>query len=269
VVYLMRLGFGVIGLYLLVLVAMFVFQRQLQYFPGHRAPNPQDVGLRGVDVIDLPTPDGETVRLWYVPATPGMPTVLYFHGNAGEIADRADRFAAYQAAGLGVAFLSYRGYGGSTGQISESGLITDATAAYDWLIDLNVPPTRIMLVGESLGSGVAVQLAAKHPVGGVALEAPYTSTADVAAQIYLWLPVRLLMKDQFRSIDHIANVAAPLLIQHGDADAAIPYPMGQALFAAANAPKTFETLANQGHEALFQPAVWAREIAFFARLAPD
>ena len=268
-VYLLRLGLGVVGLYLLVVVAMFVFQRQLQYFPGHRAPSPQDVGLRGVDVLDLPTPDGETVRLWYVPARQGMPTVLFFHGNAGEMADRADRFAVYQAAGLGVAFLSYRGYGGSTGQISEAGLITDATAAYDWLIVQGVAATRIMLVGESLGTGVAVQLAAMHPVGGVALEAPYTSTADVATGVYPWLPVRLLMKDQFRSIDHIANVTAPLLIQHGDADAAIPYPMGQTLFAAANAPKAFETLANQGHEALFQPAVWAREIAFFARLAPD
>ena len=268
-VYLLRLGLGVVGLYLLVVVAMFVFQRQLQFFPGHRAPNPQEAGLRGVEVIDLPTPDGETVRLWYAPAAPGKPTVLYFQGNAGEIADRANRFAAYQSAGLGVAFLSYRGYGDSTGQISEAGLITDATAAYDWLITQDVAATRIMLVGESLGSGVAVQLAAKHPVGGVALEAPYTSTADVAAQIYPWLPVRLLTKDQFRSIDHIANVTAPLLIQHGDADAVIPYPMGQALFAAANTPKTFETLANQGHEALFQPAIWAREIAFFAQIAQN
>lgn len=265
-IYLARLGLVTGGIYLIILIAMFAFQRQLQYFPGHRAPKPQDVGLSAVKVIDLPTPDGETIRLWYAPAANGLPTVLYFHGNAGEIADRADRFAYYQSHGLGVAFLSYRGYGDSTGRISEEGLITDATAAYAWLIAQDIPSVRIMVVGESLGTGVAVQLAAKHPVGGVALEAPYTSTADVAAGIYPWLPVRWLMKDQYRSIDHIAQINAALLIQHGDADQVIPYAFGQQLFAAAAAPKTFETLPDQGHEALFQPEIWAREVAFFAQI---
>lgn len=261
-----RAGLVALGLYLVVLIAMFTFQRQLQYFPSHKAPHPDAVGLAGVDVIDLPTADSETVRLWYAQAKPGQPTVLYFQGNAGEIADRSDRFAYYQSIGFGVAFLSYRGYGDSTGSSTEAGLILDATTAYDWLIGQKIAPARIMLVGESLGSGVAVQLAAKHVVGGVALEAPYTTTADVAAGIYPWLPVRWLMKDQFRSIDHIAQITAPLLILHGDADQVIPYMFGQNLFAAANAPKTFETLPDQGHEALFDPNTWAREAAFFVQI---
>ena len=264
-IYLLRFAVAGVGIYLVVLLAMFTFQRQLQYLPGHPAPTPQDAGLMGVTVIDLLTPDGETVRLWHAPPRVGKPTVLYFQGNAGETGDQAGRFAGYQAAGLGVTFLSYRGFGKSTGRISEAGLIIDATAACGWLIAAGVPADRIMLVGESPGTGVAVQLAVKNPVGGVALEAPYTSTADVAAKIYPWLPVRLLMKDQFRSLDHIADIGAPLLIQHGDADQVIPFAFGQTLYAAARQPKTSETLAGQGHEALYQPPVWAREIGFFAQ----
>ena len=264
---LVRLAGGLALVYVAIVLAMVTFQRQLQYFPTQRAPLPSQVGLVGVTVIDLVTPDAETVRLWYAPAAAGQPTVLYFQGNAGEIADRADRFATYQSQGLGVAFLSYRGYGDSTGSITEAGLMLDASTAYDWLIEQNIAPQQIMLVGESLGTGVAVQLAATRAVGGVALEAPYTSTADVAAQIYPWLPVRWLMRDQFRSADHISKVTAPLLIQHGDADRVIAYGFGQRLFAGANEPKIFETLANQGHEALFDPKTWAREIAFFAQLS--
>ena len=147
-----------------------------------------------------------------------MPTILYFHGNAGEIGDRPLRFNYYHSRGFGVAYLSYRGYGGSSGSPSEAGLITDATAAYDWLIAKGVEPSRIAVLGESLGSGVAVQLAAKREVGAVALEAPYTSTVDVAANIYWWLPVHALMKDQFKSMDFISAVVAPLLIIHGDQD---------------------------------------------------
>ena len=196
-------------LYLLVLITLYTLQRQVQYQPSHRNPSPAAVGLTGVQVITLPTPDGADLVLWYAPPAPDRPTLLFFHGNAGEIADRSDRFAYYQRHDFGVAFLSYRGFGGSTGTISETGLLTDARTAYDWLTAQGTPPDRIGLVGESLGTGVAVQLVARVPIGAVALGAPYTSTADVAAWRFPWLPVRWLMKDQFRSIDYIAAINAP------------------------------------------------------------
>ncbi|MGL5009644.1 MAG: alpha/beta hydrolase [Paracoccaceae bacterium] len=249
-------------LYLAVLAAMFLFQRNLQYFPTNRAPAPATLGLTGVTVETLTTPDGETLRLWYAPAPANNPTILFFHGNAGEVADRADRFAFWQVQGYGVAFLSPRGYGGSTGRITEDGLITDATTAYDWLIARSVPAEKIILIGESLGTGLAVQLAAKRPVAAVVLEAPYTSAADVAARAYPWLPVRLLMKDQLRSIDHIAAVTAPILILHGTDDRVIPYDLGRALYDATTAPTMFTTLEGQGHEALYDPATWSQEAAF-------
>ncbi|KAF0116137.1 MAG: hypothetical protein FD150_622 [Rhodobacteraceae bacterium] len=263
VIKLTLVAFGV--LYATALSGMYVFQRDLQYFPARDDPSPQDLDLRDVDRVDLTTPDGETLVLWLSNLSTDAPVILFLHGNAGEIADRADRFAFYQSRGYGVAFLSWRGYGGSTGRPSEAGLLTDAKTAYDHLRSLGIPPHRIVLVGESLGTGPAVITAARNPVGAIVLEAPYSAAVDIARAAYPWLPVGLLMKDQFRSRDHIAAVRAPLLILHGEDDRVIPQGFGKRLFAAANDPKTFLSLGPVGHEALFSPDTWAKEAAFIDR----
>jgi uncharacterized protein len=252
-------------LYAVAVSGMYVFQRDLQYFPTRRDPSPQAVGLTGVTPVTLATPDGETLVLWLSPASDDRPTILFLHGNAGEIADRADRFAFYQAQGYGVAFLSWRGYGGSTGTPSETGLLTDAKTAYDHLRGQGIPPSRIVLVGESLGTGPAVITAAANPVAAVLLEAPYSAAVDIARQAYPWLPVGLLMKDQYRSRDHIDRINAPLLILHGENDRVIPQGFGKRLFDAARDPKTFLSLGPVGHDALFSPATWAQEAAFIDR----
>ena len=138
------------------------------------------VGLVDVQRVPLATADGETVVLWWADPAPDRPVILYFHGNAGSIAQRADRLAFYQSRGYGAAFLSWRGYGGSTGHPTEAGLMQDAEAAYAYLLAQGVAPDRIVLLGESLGSGVAVQLAARHKVAAVILEAPYTAAVDLS-----------------------------------------------------------------------------------------
>lgn len=252
----------VIG-YLVVVCFMYLQQRSLQYHPAHAGTQPQGLGLTGVGEERVKTPDGETIVLWHAPAPPGRPTVLFFHGNGGEISDRAKRFAYLQAQGFGVMFVSYRGYGASTGSISEQGLITDALTAYDALRAKGVVPDDIMLLGESLGTGVALQLAAQRAVAAIALEAPYTALVDIAAERYWWLPVRWLMKDQFRSRDFIAKVKVPILIQHGDADRVVPVAQGRALFAMANEPKQIVVIPGAGHDVVFEEEVWAREVAFF------
>jgi hypothetical protein len=252
--------------YAVLVLAMYLRQRSLQYHPEAKGLTPEAVGLSGVEVNLVNTPDGERIVTWYTPAKPDRPTIIYFHGNAGEIGDRPLRYQYYATRGFGVLYVSYRGFGGSTGQISERGLVTDAIASYDWLINRGVAPGKIALLGESLGTGVAIQLAAQRPVGAVALEAPYTSTADIAGAIYWWLPVRLLMKDQFRSVDHVGAVKAPLLIVHGDADTLIPVKYGKALFAAASEPKEIAIATGFGHEVLFEEATWARELDFFVRV---
>lgn len=264
---LLKLGLIAMGsLYAALVSGMFVLQRDLQYVPSRQDPMPEDLGLEGVERVALATADGETVVLWYAPPAPGRLVILFLHGNAGAIADRADRLAFYQARGLGAAFLSWRGYGGSTGRPTEAGLVADATAALAFLQDRGVPPPQVALVGESLGTGVAVQLAARNPVGAIVLEAPYTAAVDVAARAYPWLPVRLLMKDQFRSRAHIGQVNAPLLVLHGEQDRVIPFAMGRALYDQAGEPKAFVSLGPVGHEALFDPATWETGADFIARV---
>lgn len=248
-------------------VALFMFlqQRSLQYFPTNKNLTPAGVGLQGVAEETIVTPDGERIVGWFAEAQPQRPTILFFHGNGGEVGDRAERLSYYAHEGFGVLFVSYRGYGKSTGTISETGFVTDALAAYDWLANKGIGPGQIVVVGESLGTGVGVQLAAQRKIAALALEAPYTSAADVAAPLYWWLPVRLLMKDTFHSRDFIKANRAPLLIQHGGADSVIPVEQGRRLFDMANEPKELVILPGVGHEVLHQQHVWEREAAFFAR----
>lgn len=253
---------GLVAGYLAMCAAMFLLQRDLMYFPTRKAPAPAAAGFAGVTEVALRAADGTPLVMWYSPAPPGAPTVLYFHGNAGEIADRPKRWAFLRAQGFGVAFLSYRGYGGSGGTISEGGLHMDADAAYDWLLAQGVPPGRLAVVGESLGSGVAVRLAAERPVGALLLEAPYSSAADIAARRYPFLPVGLLMLDQFPSSERIGRVTAPILIQHGERDLVIPFAFGRALHDAAPEPKTFIARPGRGHELVSEPETWQAEADF-------
>lgn len=259
-------SFGLV--YAMVVSGLFLLQRDLLYFPSRNDPAPDAIGLSGVERIALPTADGETVILWFTPPEAGRPTVLFLHGNAGSLADRAGRLRFYQDRGHGAAFLSWRGYGGSSGRPTEPGLIADGEAALGFLRSQGIPAGRVAVVGESLGTGVAVQLAARHRIGALVLEAPFTAASGVAAGAYPLFPVRLLMKDQFLSRDHIAAVTAPLLILHGEHDRVVPFAQGQALFALATGAKTFTSLGPVGHVALFDPVTWAKGAAFIDRALP-
>jgi fermentation-respiration switch protein FrsA (DUF1100 family) len=197
----------------------------------------------------LTTADGEKVIIWHVPPKPGRPVVLFFPGNGDFLAGRVGRFRAITSDGTGLVALSYRGYAGSTGSPSEEGLLQDAAAAYAFTV-ARYPADRIVPWGFSLGTGVAVAIAAEHPVGKLILEAPYTSTVDVAASLFWFVPVRLLMRDPFHSDRRIADVHVPLLIMHGEADPAINIRFGERLFALANEPKQFVRFPGGGHDNL-------------------
>ena len=196
---------------------MYVAQRALMYFPERLHTPPAMAGLPEAQEVTLDTKDGERVIVWHVPPRGEKPVVLYFHGNGGALRNRVARFHALIADGNGLIALSYRGYGGSTGSPTEAGLIADAEAAYAFAA-ARYPAERIVLWGESLGSGVAVALGAGHRVGRIVLEGSFTSAADVgAAHAYRFLPVRRLMKDQFRSDLQIARVTAPQFVRFSDA----------------------------------------------------
>jgi fermentation-respiration switch protein FrsA (DUF1100 family) len=224
------LGYG--GL----LALMYVFQRSLMYFPDSSRTLPAQAGLQQAQELLLTSSDGETLIAWHVAPRGDRPVVLYFQGNGGALNLRADRFAWLTADGNGLVALSYRGYGGSTGRPSEDGLIRDARTAYDFAAT-RYPAKRIVLFGESLGSAVAIALAAERAVGGLILDAPFTSAAEVGASAYPFAPVRRMIKDAFRSDLRIGRVHAPLLVLHGERDGVVPIRFGERLFDLANEPK--------------------------------
>ena len=225
---------------------MYVAQRSLQYFPEKARLPPVAANFSEAEEIVLDTPDGEKIVVWHVPPREGRPVVLYMHGNGGSLFHRAERFRAIIAEGNGLVGLSYRGYGGSTGRPTEAGLKTDGETAYQFAAS-RYTPQRIVAWGESLGTGVATTLASEHPVGRLILESPFTSAADVGASVYWFLPVRLLMKDQFRSDERIGKVRVPLLIIHGAKDRVVPMVLGERLFALANEPKRMFRFPDGGH----------------------
>ena len=228
---------------------MYFAQRSLMYFPETARTLPAEAGLTGAQEVVLDTADGEKVVAWHVPPQTGRPVVLYFHGNGGALVHRADRFRALTADGTGLLALSYRGYGGSTGSPTEDGLLADGAAAYEFAA-ARYPAEQIVLFGESLGTGVAVALAAGRKIGRLVLQAPFTSAADIGALAYPFLPVRLLMKDQFRSDLRIGKVKAPLLIVHGELDRIVPLAHGERLFALAGEPKQLVRIPRGGHNDL-------------------
>jgi fermentation-respiration switch protein FrsA (DUF1100 family) len=186
----------------------------------------------------------------------GRPVFLYFHGNGGSLRWRDERFRALIADGSGLVALSYRGYGGSSRQPTEPGLSKDAATAYAFAV-ARYPTESIVLWGESLGSALAITIAAENPVGHVVLEAPFTSAADVGASHYWFVPVRVLMKDQFRSDLRVVKVTAPVLVLHGEEDPVVPVTLGERLYGLIRAPKRFVRIARAGHDDLGSRAVAA------------
>ena len=238
-----------LALYVGVSAMMYFAQRSLIYFPETIHTTPAAAGLPEAQEVPLKAADGVTVAVWHVPPQDGKPVILYFHGNGGALRYRVERFRKLITDGIGLVALEYRGYGGLSGNPTEQGLIADAEAAYGFAA-ARYPVQQIVVWGESLGSGVAVALAAERPVGRVILEAPFTSAVAVGEMRYWYLPVRLLMKDQFRSDERIGKVTAPLLILHGVHDRTIPYAMGEHLFENANKPKHIVRFLDGGHEDL-------------------
>jgi fermentation-respiration switch protein FrsA (DUF1100 family) len=232
------------------LATLFFVQRSFLFpIPTVTRTTPQAAGFPEAEEHVLATADGEKVIAWHVPAKPGRPVILYFHGNGDFLAGFFGRFHDLIADGIGVVAVSYRGYAGSSGQPSERGLLQDAAAAYAFAT-ARYGADRIVVWGFSLGTGVAVALAAEQPIGKLILEAPYTSAVDVGASLFPYVPVRLVMRDRFRSDERIARVAAPLLIMHGTNDRAIPIALGERLFALAREPKQFVPFPGAGHENL-------------------
>lgn len=246
-----RLLVVALAVYAALLGLLFVKQRDLMYPRDPARVETADVDLPALEETTLAASDGERLVTWVVPPRAAKPVLLFFHGNAGNFARpiRQARFRALTEDGTGLFAVNYRGYGGSSGTPSEACLHLDARAAYGAAV-ARFGAANLIGYGESLGTGVVLKLAAEAPLAAIILEAPYLSTATVAQGVYPFVPVSLLMLDQFRSSEIIGRVRAPLLFLHGERDGVIPFAQGQALYGLANEPKRFVRFPEGGHEDL-------------------
>jgi fermentation-respiration switch protein FrsA (DUF1100 family) len=240
----------VITAYGIVLGALYACQRNLVFDVRPRYVTPTEAGFPEAQENILTTDDGERIVTWLRrPVDPLGPLFLLLLGKGDNLGSTTALLRELTHDGSGVLAIAYRGYSGSTGSPSEDGFKRDAEAAYRFALGL-VPSSRVVLIGYSVGTGVAVPLAADHRAAALILLAPFTSAAAIGAAELPFIPVRLLMKDQFRSIDAIGNVRMPILILHGARDQAIPIGYGRELYAAAPEPKRFVALPQADHDPL-------------------
>jgi hypothetical protein len=251
--------------YVAVCTGMYAMQRTLVFpkLAGHVTA--EAAGFPEAQEVNLHTSDGERLVAWYVAPRADKPLFIYFHGNGDTLNWRVGRDRMLVADGSGLLAVSYRGYEGSTGSPSEDGMHLDAEAAYAFAAEHEIAPERIVLWGHSLGTGVAVWLAAERKIKALVLESPYTSVADVAAMNYPLLPVRWLLSDQFHSDWLIDKVTAPVLVFHGDKDAVVPLSFGERLFGLIKAPKCFVHFPQGGHGDLEDGKILASIRGFIAR----
>lgn len=232
------------------LVLLYSLQRDIIFQPGQDNRTPEAIGLAGYEVIPLRAADGIRGHGWYHAPADGAPTILFFHGNAGTLVNRAEFLRLVAERGFGVLAVEYRGYAGLEGKPTEEGLYRDARAAVQWLIQRGANTQQIIFYGRSLGTGVAVQMAMEYDGKALVLVSPYTSIADVAQGQYWFLPVRFLVLDPFDSYAKIPLIHEPVILFHGDQDEIIPYWMGEKLLAGVSGEKHLHALRGQGHDNL-------------------
>ncbi len=250
---LIRILLGVVlGLFGVILLLL-LLERRFIFFPttAETAWADPPAAIHAEDVY-LPLSDNVVVHGWWCP-TPGWKpddgAMLYCHGNAGNLSFRGAGVQRWQErCGIAVFIIDYPGYGRSTGQPDEQACYATAEAAYHWLVqDRQIPAEKILLYGGSLGGGVAVEIATRHPHRGLILVSTFTSVPDVAAGTYSWLPVRALLRTRFDNLAKIGNCPKPVFIAHGTGDRVIPFHHGERLYQAAKEPKRFFPMPNLDH----------------------
>ena len=261
---------GALLIYLAATAAMYFGQRSFIYFPDPNRQNRATYQAGDMDVIHAKTSDGLTLEGWYKAPQGDKPVIVVFHGNASHMGMSAWKVQPYLEAGYGALLPAYRGYAGNPGKPTEAGLYNDARAFLHWLeTDKGIPENRIVLLGESLGTGVAVEMAATDfpSIRGLILESPYTSFGDLASTHYPFIPFAgSLVRDRYDSIRKIKKVKAPLLVVHGRQDVVVPFALGERLYRAANEPKQMAVIPLAGHNDLYSYGAGERILHFLSTL---
>lgn len=249
------------------MLTVYFLQSHLIFYPETEreiVATPAQVGLQYED-LHLQTTDGISLHGWYVPALQSRGTVLFLHGNAGNISHRLDYVQMFHRLGYSTLIFDYRGYGSSGGAPTEQGTYQDAEAAWRYLTStLHIPPCRIVVFGESLGGAVAAWLAARQKPAALVIASGFTSVADLGQQLYPYLPVRHLVRIRYDTRENLRNVEAPVLIAHSPEDEIVPFGHGRALFAAANPPRQFLELAGGHNDGfIYMRESWVRVLGDF------
>ena len=241
-----------IGFYLFIVSITFLFQRSLLYFPSKERVDVSYYSNTDLKEVEFKTSDGLLLKsLYRKPSSKDRSTILIFHGNAGHVGHRVNKFKHFIESGYGLLLLEYRGYGQNPGKPSENGIYKDAQAALKFLSKENIFSQQIVLYGESLGCGIATKLSTEKSFDATILESPYTSIADVAQSHYWYLPAKWLVLDKHDIIGIIEDIKSPLLLMHGEKDNIINIKLGKRVFNAAPEPKRALYLPNAGHNNLF------------------
>ena len=230
----------VAGVYIIFGGLLFVFQSRYIYYPERiLSANPGSIGLQ-FESVSFETTDGVKLSGWFVPSENARGVILFCHGNAGNISHRLDSIEIFHQLGLDIFIFDYRGYGQSEGKPTEQGTYQDAEAAWRYLLEeRQVKPEEIVIFGRSLGGGVASWLAQQHTPGALILESTFTSLPEVAATLYPYLPVRLLLRFEYNTAEYLGRVNCPVLVVHSRDDEIMPFNQGWRLFELAKEPKTF------------------------------
>jgi len=246
------IALSAIGLYLIVGLFLYLFQSRLIYFPRKEMGiTPNDAGMPFEDLF-IRTSDGIMLNAWFVPAENPQATLLYFHGNAGNISNRIETIRQFRELEFSTLIVDYRGYGRSGGEPDEEGTYSDAQAAWDYLVNVRgVPPDSIVVLGRSLGGAVAAHLATQVKPRAVILESTFTSIPDRGAELYPYFPARLLARIHYNSLEVMPSIRAPLLIVHSPEDEIVPFNHGQRLYDAAHEPKEFLRISGGHNEGNF------------------
>ena len=226
-------------IYLSILISTYIFQRNLLYHPKENNYSGDQL-LVSVEKVKIKTQDKLELTSWYHKKNLNKyKTILFLHGNAGSLDNRIHKINHFKNINVNFLIIAWRGFNGNKGKPTEKGLYDDARSAVRWLKSKGVNASDIIIYGESLGTGIATEIAQKKNFAGIILESPFTSMIDAAKDKYPYLPVRLLLKDKYESNQKIKNIKSPVLIMHGKVDNIVPFHMGEKMYELANDPKYY------------------------------
>ena len=235
--FVLELFIGIVAIYLIILIFLFFFQRNLMYHPDENNYSGDNLEVN-IEKVNIKTTDNINLLGWFHNKNlNSYKTIVYFHGNAGTLENRIHKLNHFKDMDVNFLIIAWRGFSGNKGKPSEEGLYTDGASAINWLKEKGLKEEDIIIYGESLGTGIATEITQNKNFAGLILETPFTSMIEAAKNFYPYIPVGLILKDKYENNEKIKNINIPVLVMHGEADQIVPFWMGKKIFNLANKPK--------------------------------